>query len=80
MLPAFHGIDLIIPLAIFLLIFGPKKLPEIGSAIGKSFKEYRKGISEQEATAEDAPKILPIPHEDVREAENRSSVERRMEE
>ena len=68
MLPAFHGIDLLIPLAIALLIFGPKKLPEIGAAIGKSFKEYRKGMSELEAPAEDAVKTLPIPHEDERES------------
>ena len=33
-------------LIIALLIFGPKKLPEMGSAIGKSIKEFRKGMSE----------------------------------
>jgi sec-independent protein translocase protein TatA len=79
MFPAFHGIDLIIPLALALLIFGPKKLPEIGAAIGKTFKEYRKGMSELEAPAEDTVKILPIPHEDVRESDTSSPVERSME-
>jgi len=42
----FHGFDLIVILLIALLIFGPKKLPEMGSAIGKSIKEFRKGMSE----------------------------------
>jgi TatA/E family protein of Tat protein translocase len=42
----FHGLDLIVILVIALLIFGPKKLPEMGSAIGKSIKEFRKGMSE----------------------------------
>jgi len=46
MLPGFHGFDFIIVLAIALLIFGPKKLPEVGSAIGKSIKEYRKSMKE----------------------------------
>jgi len=46
MLPGFHGFDLIIILAIVLLVFGPKKLPEVGSAIGKSIKEYRKSMKE----------------------------------
>ena len=46
MLPGFHGFDLIVILAIALLIFGPKKLPEVGSAIGKSIKEYRKSMKE----------------------------------
>lgn len=46
MVPGFHGLDLIVILVIALLIFGPKKLPEMGSAIGKSIKEFRKGMNE----------------------------------
>ena len=43
----FHGFDLIVILIIALLIFGRQKLPpEMGSAIGKSIKEFRKGMSE----------------------------------
>jgi sec-independent protein translocase protein TatA len=42
----FHGLDLVVILVIALLIFGPKKLPEMGSAIGKSIKEFRKGMNE----------------------------------
>jgi sec-independent protein translocase protein TatA len=49
----FHGPELIIILAIALLIFGPKKLPEMGSAIGKSIKEFKKGMSELTAPKED---------------------------
>ena len=37
---------LIIALAIALFTFGPKKLPEIAFAFGKSIKEFRKGMSE----------------------------------
>lgn len=46
MFPGFHGIDLIVILVIALLIFGPKKLPEMGSAVGKSIKEFQKGMKE----------------------------------
>ncbi len=42
----FHAPELIIVLVVALLIFGPKKLPEMGSAIGKSIKEFRKGMNE----------------------------------
>jgi sec-independent protein translocase protein TatA len=42
----FHGPELIIILVIALLIFGPKKLPEMGSSIGKSIKEFKKGMTE----------------------------------
>ncbi len=41
-----HLPELIIVLAVALLIFGPKKLPEMGSAIGKAITEFRKGMSE----------------------------------
>ena len=41
-----HVPELIIVLVVALLIFGPKKLPEMGSAIGKSIKEFKKGINE----------------------------------
>lgn len=33
---------LIIMLVIALIIFGPKKLPEIGSAFGKTLSEFKK--------------------------------------
>ncbi len=33
---------LIIILVIVLIVFGPKKLPEIGGAIGKTFAEFKK--------------------------------------
>lgn len=42
----FHGLDLVVVLAIALLIFGPKKLPEMGASIGKSIKEFKKGMAE----------------------------------
>ena len=34
--------ELIIILAIILIIFGPKKIPDIGKSIGKTIREFRK--------------------------------------
>jgi sec-independent protein translocase protein TatA len=51
----FHGADLLIILAIALLIFGPKKLPEMGASIGKSIKEFKKGMNELTAPKEENP-------------------------
>jgi sec-independent protein translocase protein TatA len=42
----FHPTELIFVLIIALIIFGPKRLPEIGSAIGKGLREFRKATSE----------------------------------
>ncbi|MCA1753467.1 MAG: twin-arginine translocase TatA/TatE family subunit [Spirochaeta sp.] len=41
MIGRFGPMELIIILAIALLIFGPKKLPEIGRAMGKTIKEFK---------------------------------------
>lgn len=63
----FHGLDLIVILVIALLIFGPKKLPEMGSAIGKSIKEFQKGMRELSSPKdehEEEPK-LPINAKDM---------------
>jgi len=38
--------ELIVILAIALLIFGPKKLPEVGRSIGKALREFRKTSDE----------------------------------
>ena len=40
--------ELLIVLAIIVLIFGGKKLPMLGGAIGESIKNFKKGIKEPE--------------------------------
>jgi sec-independent protein translocase protein TatA len=42
----FHPLWLIILLAIVLIIFGPGKLPELGGAVGRGIREFRKASSE----------------------------------
>jgi len=41
-----HMPELIVILVIALLIFGPKKLPEMGSSVGRTIKQFREGMSE----------------------------------
>ncbi len=40
-----HGPEIIILLVIVLLVFGPGKLPEIGSAVGRGIREFRDATS-----------------------------------
>jgi sec-independent protein translocase protein TatA len=47
--------ELIVILVIALLVIGPGKLPDVGSALGKSIREFRKASSDvQDATRVDA--------------------------
>ncbi len=46
-----HFGEILVIVVLALLIFGPKKLPEIGRSIGKSFTEFKKGLSGQVETA-----------------------------
>lgn len=44
---------LILILVIALIIFGPKKLPEIGRAMGQTLKEFKKSTKELTSDFED---------------------------
>lgn len=44
---------MIILLAIVVLIFGPKNLPKLGSAIGKTVKNVREGMEGTDETSEE---------------------------
>lgn len=54
--------ELILLLLIILVVFGPGRLPEIGQAVGKGIREFRKAASDvTEATRLDAPPPTPSP-------------------
>jgi sec-independent protein translocase protein TatA len=44
--PSIGGGELLILLAIILLFFGAKRIPDLARSLGKGTREFRKGISE----------------------------------
>ena len=44
--------ELLIVLAIALLIFGPKALPKLGKAFGKTIGSFKKGLNEDDEEEE----------------------------
>ena len=47
----FHPFWLIILLAVVLIIFGPGKLPELGGAVGRGIREFRKASTDMTEAA-----------------------------
>jgi sec-independent protein translocase protein TatA len=46
-----HLPEIVIVLIVILIIWGPGKLPDIGAAMGKGIREFRKASSEHEDAA-----------------------------
>ena len=57
--------ELMVILVIALVIFGPSKLPQIGSGLGKAIRDFKKGVTggddddANKETKKDQPKDLP---------------------
>ncbi len=49
----FGGLELIILLAIILMFFGAKRIPELARSLGKGTREFRKGLDEGEEEGSD---------------------------
>jgi TatA/E family protein of Tat protein translocase len=67
-----HLPELIIVLVVILIIWGPGKLPDIGSAMGRGIREFRKASSEtrdaMRAATTEAP-ATPAPQAPTAEPE-----------
>lgn len=50
--------EIIVILALALLLFGPRRLPELGRAIGKGLAEFRRASNDLRATIEDEVRTL----------------------
>lgn len=47
--------ELLVVLVIVLLLFGSKKLPELGSSLGKAIKEFKQGVNAPVQVASESP-------------------------
>jgi sec-independent protein translocase protein TatA len=52
--------ELLIVLAVIILLFGARKLPDLARSLGASAREFRKGVSDgEEEGADDAAESAP---------------------
>ena len=51
--------EILILLVVILLVFGPKRLPEMGRSLGKGMREFKNSITGKEE--DETPAELPAP-------------------
>jgi len=51
--------EILVILVIVLILFGPKKLPELARGLGQSIREFKKGASEIKQEFEQAVDLEP---------------------
>ena len=51
----FRPMHLLVILVIALLVFGPKRLGEIGKGLGEGIRAYRQGLRDDKPTSESKP-------------------------
>ncbi|MEO6879156.1 MAG: twin-arginine translocase TatA/TatE family subunit [Gemmatimonadaceae bacterium] len=58
--------ELAVILLIVIVLFGAKRIPEIGSSIGKGIREFKRGVSEIHDSTVGAVVTPETPHEPTR--------------
>jgi sec-independent protein translocase protein TatA len=56
----FHPLWIAVILVVVLIIFGPGRLPELGGAVGKAMREFRKATNELTNEVTSAAQATPV--------------------
>jgi sec-independent protein translocase protein TatA len=56
-----HIWELAIILGLALIVFGPKRLPEIGGALGKGIREFKQSTAELADVGTSNQQLTPVP-------------------
>src|SRR5438552_19182582 len=58
--------EMLVIFIVALLVFGPKKLPELGKSLGKGIREFKKATDELKSSWDDQVKDISAPLNDVK--------------
>jgi sec-independent protein translocase protein TatA len=56
MLPNIGPLEIVVVLIIALIVFGPKRLPELGRSLGKGIREFRGSLSGDDSDDDEPPR------------------------
>lgn len=57
-MPSIGPTELIVVLVIALIVFGPKKLPELGRSLGRGLREFKQSVSGHDDDDAEPPREL----------------------
>ena len=57
-------LELIVVLVIALVVFGPKRLPELGKSLGAGMREFKESISGSSKDDDEPEALTPAPSDD----------------
>ena len=60
-MPNIGPMEIMIVLVIALVVFGPKRLPELGKSVGKGIREFRGSVSGEHPDHDEAPLAVEQP-------------------
>jgi sec-independent protein translocase protein TatA len=58
-------IDALVVVIVALLVFGPKRLPMLGRALGQGLREFKEGITGESKPGEERPALSPAAANDA---------------
>jgi sec-independent protein translocase protein TatA len=67
--------EMVVIFLVALLLFGPKKLPELGKTLAKAVSEFRRAQSDLKATFEREMRSLEQENESLKEATRQASID-----
>lgn len=72
--------ELLVILLVALLVFGAKRLPEIGQSMGKGIREFKKSIKEVQDSVEDDTSTVPPARQIDRSGDDRGGEPKKLSE
>lgn len=68
-MPNIGPLEVIVVLVIVLIIFGPKRLPEMGRSLGRGIREFKNSLTRDHDDDDDRPEIANTADQPSVEAE-----------
>jgi sec-independent protein translocase protein TatA len=60
-MPNIGPMEILVLLIIALVVFGPKRLPELGKSLGKGIREFRGTVNGEHGEEEERPPVAVVP-------------------